>query len=132
MKLSTIFKGLLPAFALLLATSAFAASKGTFYVSEGVTVSGHELPAGEYQLRWEGTGPDVQVNILSLEGKLVTTVPAHLIELDRRGDNNAAVLNTNHDGTRLVQEIDFAGKKYALDFRTMPAGSESMSQTDNN
>jgi len=55
-----------------------------------------------------------------------------LIELDRRGDNNAAVLNTNHDGTRLVQEIDFAGKKYALDFRSMPAGSESMSQTDNN
>ena len=132
MKLSAIFKSLLPALALLLGTSAFAASKGTFYVDESVTVSGHQLARGEYQVKWEGIGPDVQVNILSFEGKLVTTVPAHLIELDRRGDNNAAVLNTNHDGTRSVQEIDFAGKKYALDFRSEPAAPESMPQTDNN
>jgi len=131
MKLSAIFKSLLPALALLLGTSAFATSKGTFYVDESVTVSGHQLARGEYQVKWEGIGPDVQVGILS-QGKLVTTVPAHLIELDRRGDNNAAVLNTNHDGTRSVQEIDFAGKKYALDFRSEPAAPESMPQTDNN
>lgn len=129
MKLSTIFKGLLPTLALLLSTSAFAVSKGTFNTSEGVTVSGHQLPPGEYQVKWEGTGPDVQVSILS-QGKLVTTVPAHLIELDSKGDNNAIVSGKNDDGTTALREIDFAGKKYALDFRGA-AAAESMPQTDN-
>ena len=131
MKLSTIFKGLLPTLALLLSTSAFAASKGAFQISEGVTVSGHQLPPGEYQVKWEGTGPDVQVSILS-QGKVVTTVPAHLIELDSKGDNNAIVSGKNDDGTSTLREIDFAGKKYALDFRSAPAAAESMPGSNNN
>lgn len=130
MKLSTIFKGLLPTLALLLSTSAFAASKGKFQTSEGVTVSGHQLPPGEYQVKWEGTGPDVQVSILS-QGKLVTTASAHLIELGRKEDNNAIVSDKKDDGTKTLKEIDFAGKKYALDFRSA-AAAESMPQTDNN
>ena len=131
MKLSAIFKSLLPALALLLGTSAFAASKGTFYVDESVTVSGHQLAPGQYQVKWEGIGPDVQVGILS-QGKLVTTVPAHLIALSHGEVNDATVWNKNDDGTRSLQEIDFAGKKYALDFRSEPATPESMPQTDNN
>jgi len=131
MKLSAIFKSLLPALALLLGTSAFAASKGTFYVDESVTVSGHQLARGEYQVKWEGIGPDVQVGILS-QGKPVTTVPAHLIALSHGEVNDAAVWNKNDDGTRSLQEIDFAGKKYALDFRSEAAAPESMPQTDNN
>jgi hypothetical protein len=126
MKLSIIFKSLLPTLALLLSASAFAASKGTFYVDESVTVSGHQLSPGEYQVRWEGTGPDVQVSILS-QGKLVTTVPAHLIALNHGEVNDATVLNKNDDGTRSLEEIDFAGKKYALDFRSEPAATDSVS-----
>src|SRR5258708_27698780 len=103
--------------ALLLSASAFAANKGSFNLSEPVTVSGTQLTAGQYQVRWEGNGPEVQVSIL-LEGKVVTAVLAHLIELSRNGAYDATVWNKNDDGTKSLTEIDFAGKKYALDFRS--------------
>ncbi|PYX38222.1 MAG: hypothetical protein DMG75_04465, partial [Acidobacteria bacterium] len=64
MKLSVISKGLLLGMALLLATSAFASNKGSMNVQENLTVSGKQLSAGDYQLQWEGSGPNVEVNIL--------------------------------------------------------------------
>jgi hypothetical protein len=124
MKVSIISKSLLPTLALLLSTSAFAASKGSLNISEPVTVGGQQLSPGAYQVKWEGTGPEVQVSILS-QGKLVTTVPAHLIELSQKGHDDAAVWNKNDDGSRSLQEIDFAGKNYALDFRVQPAATDS-------
>jgi hypothetical protein len=126
MKLSIILKSLLPTLALLLCTSAFAVSKGSLNVFEPLTVSGHQLSPGEYQVRWEGTGPDVQVSILS-QGKLVTTAPAYLIALNHSEANDATVSNKNDDGSRSLEEIDFAGKKYALDFRSEPAATDSVS-----
>ena len=64
MKLSMISRSLLPALALLLATSAFAANKGnkgSFDVFEPVTVSGHQLTPGRYKLTWDGTGSSVEL-----------------------------------------------------------------------
>lgn len=123
MKLSMISKKVLPALALLLATSAFAANKGSFKVDEPVTVSGHQLPPGEYQLRWDGTGPSVELSILS-QGKLVATVPASLVEMSR-ADYSATHLHKNNDGTQSLTEIDFAGKKYSLAFGDESAATES-------
>src|SRR5260370_42182316 len=79
MKLSMIFRKLLPGLALLLATAAFAANTGSFNAYEPITVSGHQLAPGEYQLKWDGAGPSVDVSLLS-RGKLVATVPARLLE----------------------------------------------------
>lgn len=123
MKLSTLSKKLLPGLALLLATGAFAANKGSFHVYERVTVSGHQLAPGEYQLKWDGTGPSVELNILS-QGKVVATVPARLVETSR-ADNSATHLRKNDDGTQSLIEIDFAGKKYALTFTDESAATES-------
>ena len=67
MKLSVISKSLLPALALLLATTAFAANKGnkgSFEVVDPVTVSGHQLAPGQYKLTWDGTGSSVELMIL--------------------------------------------------------------------
>ncbi len=114
MKLSTISKKLLPGLALLLATGAFAANKASFKVFEQVTVSGHQLAPGDYQLKWDGTGPNVELSILS-QGKLVATVPARLVEMSR-ADYSATQLHKNVDGTQSLTEIDFAGKKYSLVF----------------
>jgi hypothetical protein len=108
----------LPALALLLATSAFAtnkANKGSFEVSEPVTVNGHQLAPGQYKLTWEGTGTDVEAMILS-HGKLVETVPAHLLELSQSEPNNTTVSHKNNDGSQSLTQIEFAGKKYALVF----------------
>jgi len=64
-----MFRRLLPILALLLCTSAFAVSKGSFSIDTPATISGHELPPGDYQAKWDGAGPAVQVSILS-KGKL--------------------------------------------------------------
>ena len=127
MKLSMMWKGLLPALALLLSTSAFATSKGSFYVNEPLSVNGYQLAPGQYQVIWEDTGPSLQVSILS-HGKLVTTASARLIELNHKGDDDATVVGKNADGPLTLQAIDFAGKKYELDFRTEAAAMASTSQ----
>ena len=130
MKLSMTFKNVLPVIALLLATSAFAAdkvTKGSVTVFEPVTLSGHQLPPGEYELKWNGTSSSVEVSILS-QGKLVATVPARLIELSEAGWANAIRVDNNEDGTRSVSQIDFAGKKYGLAFGNKSATPGSMSQ----
>ena len=116
--------------ALLLCTSAFAASKGSFSIDTPATISGRQLAPGDYQAKWDGTGPAVQVSILS-KGKLVTTVPARLVELSSPEYNNAVALKQHDDGSWTVREIDFAGKKYELDFRADPAAAESMPEGDN-
>ncbi len=120
MKLSMIFRKLLPGLTLLLATAAFAANKGSFNLSEPATVSGHQLAPGEYQLKWEGTGPSVDVSVVS-QGKVVATVPAHLIQLGHADADSSTETNQNHDGTRSLTKVNFAGKKYALAFGDEPA-----------
>jgi hypothetical protein len=113
MKSSKTFTGLLLGLALLLATSAFAANKGSFQVSDPVTVSGKSLAAGEYTVKWEGTGPNVELNILQ-NNKVVATTSARMIELDRSPSGNTSVVTKNGDGSKTLSEIRFAGKKYAL------------------
>ena len=113
MKFSNTSKGLLLGLALLLATSAFAANKGSLQVSDPVTVSGKSLAAGEYTVKWEGSGPNVELHIL--QGKnVVATIPARLIDLDRSASGNTSVVKRNGDGSKTLSEIRFAGKKYAL------------------
>ena len=81
MSVSKISKGLLLGLALLLATSVFAANKGSLQVSDPVTVNGKQLGAGDYTVKWEGAGPNVELNIL--RGKnVVATVPARMVDLD--------------------------------------------------
>ena len=113
MKFSNTSKGLLLGLALLLATSAFAANKGSLQVSDTVNVSGKSLAAGEYNVKWEGNGPNVELNIL-LGKKVVATIPARLIDLDRSAPGNTSVVKRNEDGSKTLSEIRFAGKKYAL------------------
>jgi len=114
MKTSNMLKGLVLGLAVLMATSAFAASnKGTLQVSDTVTVSGKQLAPGDYKVTWEGTGPNVEVKIT--KGKdVVATVPAHLVDLSRASNDNSAVVNNNSDGSRSLSEIRFSGKKFAL------------------
>ncbi len=134
MKLSTISKSVLPGLALLLATGAFAANnanKGSLNVFEPVTVNGHQLAPGEYKLTWAGTGPNVELMILS-QGKVVATVPARLVELGQAGHDNATESHKNDDGSQSLTQIDFAGKKYALAFGMESAATDSTSQGGGN
>jgi len=113
MKLSTISKSLLLGMALLLATGAFAANKGSLQVQDPVTVSGKQLPAGDYQLKWDGKGSNVELSILK-GNKVVATVPARLVDMNQSAPSDASVIRKNADGSRTLSEIRFSGKKYAL------------------
>lgn len=131
MKLSSIVGKLLLGLALLPAATAFAANKGSLVVDEAVTVSGHPLTPGEYQLKWDGTGSTVELSILS-KGKLVATVPAHVVELEKSSRYDAYGIQKNTDGTLSLSQIKFGGKKYTLALDNNTAATTSVPKKDNN
>ena len=113
MKFATVSKTLLMGLALLLASSAFAATKGEMTLLSPATINGTNLKAGDYKLQWEGTGTDVQLTIL--QGKnVVAKVPAKVIDLSAPAPDNAAILNNGDNGKRTLSGARFQGKKYAL------------------
>jgi len=113
MNAAKISKGLVLGLALLLATSVFAANKGSLQVADSVNVAGKQLAAGDYKLSWEGNGPNVELNIL--QGKnVVATVPARVVELSKASQDSSAVVSSNGDGSKTLSEIRFSGRKYAL------------------
>lgn len=116
MKFSTMSKTMMLSLALLLATSAFAgdAHKGSVQFFNDVQLNGKQLPAGEYQVKWEGTGSNVELSILR-NNKVLATAPAQLVDLNQKPSANAALINNNADGTRSISQIRFAGKKQALE-----------------
>ena len=121
---STLFSRIILAtLALALTTSAFAASdshKSSFEISAATQVNGTTIPAGEYTAKWEGSGPSVQVSIMQGR-KVVATVPAQVVTLDRAAnDTHAEVLNGSN-GERELKALQFAGKKISLQLATESA-----------
>jgi len=98
--------------AVLLATSAFASNKGTLKVHETLEVNGQQLAAGEYQLRWDGSGSNIEVSFMQGK-KEVAKTSAKLVNLDKASDNDSAVVD-HSSGKAIVTEVRFAGKRYAL------------------
>src|SRR4029077_4411204 len=75
-------KSLFLGLALLLATSAFAANKGSLQIQEPTSVNGTKLAPGDYKLEWDGTGPSVELSIMQGK-KVIAKVPAHVVDLSR-------------------------------------------------
>jgi len=129
MKAGNISKGLLLGVTLLLATSLLAvgeSNKGSLQTLSAVTVNGTNLPAGDYLLRWEGEGSNVQLSILKGK-KVVTTTPARVVELAAAPSTDSAVVTSESNGTRTLSQVRFGGKKYALQIEGGSGGGESMS-----
>ncbi len=124
MSVSKISKGLLLSLALLLATSVFAANKGSLQVDNPVILNGKSLAAGEYTVKWEGAGPNVELNIMKGRN-VVATVPARMLDLEQSPNRNSIITSTNSDGHKSLNEIRFSGKKYALAVNAESAKAES-------
>lgn len=124
MKFATVSKSVVMGLALLLASSAFAATKANLQVQTPLTINGTKLKSGDYRLQWEGSGPNVEVSII--QGKnVVTKVPARLVDLQSAPNNDAAVTKRNDDGTSTLTGIRFGGKKYALELGEASDGMQS-------
>ena len=104
----------------LLATSAFAATKASLTLNGAANVNGTTLKAGEYSLQWDGTG-NVEVSIL--HGKnVVAKVPAKVVDLTSPSQYDIAVITKNSDGSSTLSGARFEGKKYALDLGDAGSG----------
>ncbi|MGA7907440.1 MAG: hypothetical protein WCA16_08560 [Candidatus Sulfotelmatobacter sp.] len=127
MKFAAVSKGLILGLALLLASSAFAASKATLQLSNPTVVNGTKLKAGDYKIQWDGSSSNVEVSIL--QGKnVVAKVPAKVVNLDRAAANDAAVTQTNSDGTSSLIGVRFEGKKFALEMGEASDGTGGSSK----
>jgi hypothetical protein len=106
-------KSLFLGLALLLATSAFAANKGSLTVQEPMTVNGTQLKPGDYKVQWDGNGPSVELSITQGK-KVIAKVPAHVVSLEEPSQSDAAVVKNNGDGTKSLTEVRLSGKKFSL------------------
>jgi len=100
---------------LLLAASAIAGNtnKGTLKVAETVSVGGKQLTAGQYQVEWAGSGPDVELTI-SDGRETVAKVPAQILPLTKAEPRSGYSINTDQAGNKALTGIFFGGKKYQL------------------
>jgi hypothetical protein len=124
MKFTTFAKSLILGLAVLLASSAFAATKGSLHLQSAATINGTQLKPGDYKLEWDGSGPNVEVSIL--KGKnVVTKTQAKVVGLSSPALNDAAVVQKNDDGTSSITSVRFEGKKVALDLNSSNDGMQA-------
>jgi hypothetical protein len=114
MKLPRYPLALLSILALLSPLSVFARDKNQHSVDIPSTlqVGDTQLKPGNYKVKWEGSGPDVQVTFLR-DGKTVATVPATLKTNDDQVTQDDIVTQSDN---KTLGEIDFHRDKEALVF----------------
>ena len=131
---SPLFSRMIPSLlALALAGSAFAGSgshKESFQIGTDAQVNGKQLPAGDYEARWEGSGPTVQVSITQGK-KVVATVPAQVVVLDKNSSASETEIKNSANGDREITALRFSGKKYALEFGSESAKAQSKTDSTN-
>jgi len=124
MKFATVSKTLVLGLALVLASSAFAATKASLQLDNAVSVNGTTLKPGDYKLLWEGTGPNVELSIL--QGKnVVVKAPAHVVELETPAANDATVTRKTDSGPNSLSSIRFQGKKFSLELTEASDGMQA-------
>ena len=103
---------LLCAIALLsLAMPVWARTHATTAYSDGTTtIAGTHLKAGDYQLKVEDNGTELQV---VQEGKLVAHVPVQWVQLPNKAKTTEVMLDNNQ-----ITEVQFGGETQAVQIRS--------------
>jgi hypothetical protein len=124
MKFATVSKSLVMGLALLLTSSALAATKASLTLQNPTIINGTKLKPGDYKLQWDGSGPNVEVSIM--QGRTVLAkVPAKVVDLNSPAENNAAVVKHNDDGTSTLAGARFEGKKFAIELGDASDGMQA-------
>jgi hypothetical protein len=124
MKFATVSKSVLMGLALFLATSAFAATRGSLQLGDEVKLNGTTLKAGDYKVEWDGAGPNVELSILKGK-KVVAKTEAQMVDLAAPAPSDAAITVKNASGPNSLTGIRFQGKKYSLN---LASASDGMSE----
>jgi hypothetical protein len=117
-----IVKGILLVGVVLLAGGAFAANRGSLELLHPAEVGGTQLPAGVYDVQWDGSGDQVQLNVLRGK-KTVASTSARIVQVETPSDSDNAIVNKNDDGSMSLTQIHFRGKKYALEIKHEGGGA---------
>jgi len=104
---------LLVGFAMSVGVAAAGANKESFHIQSPTMIGATQLPAGEYTVQWEGTGPAVELKI-SQNKRVKAMAFAKVMPLDRAFTEDATLVHTDGDGGRRLLEIRFSRKKFFL------------------
>jgi len=115
MKLGKYVALAVAAAALLVTTAMAADNQGSITFASPTQIGSQQLKAGDYKVQWDGSGSSVQVKFLQ-RGKVVATSTASLVEQKTAVPTDQAVVKTEDNGARALQEIDFAKHKVSLMF----------------
>ena len=107
------FAGVMTGIAMLFATTALAAEKGSMKLFDPALVNGVQLSPGEYTLQWDGTGNNLQVQILQGK-KVVATTTAALVQLKAPASRDMTTTRRAENNAKTLTEVAFRGKSYAL------------------
>lgn len=123
MKVLRLF-AILFAGSLLLSTAALAVktNKKTIHLYEDAKVKGTVLHPGDYKVEWNGSGPNVSLDIVH-DGTTVATVPARVVAENTAHEHDGYILRPAKNGGKSIEEIFFSGKKY--DLKISPSGKTS-------
>ena len=118
MKYSKYF-AVITAFCLITTAGLFADSKskdrGSINLSNSVQIGSTQVAPGDYKVEWNGTGDNVQVNIL--KGKnVVATTQGKLVQLPEKAENNSVTTKADDNNTRALMEIQFDNRRESLVF----------------
>ena len=113
--------------ALALATSAFAAEKGSMKLFDPAVVGGVQLAPGDYNVTWEGNGPNVELKIAK-GNKIVATAPAQTIELKSVPPSDGTTTKATAEGKAAVSEIFFRGKTRVFEIAPNATTTDALAQ----
>jgi hypothetical protein len=107
------FAGVMTGIAMLFATTALAAEKGSMKLFDPTLVNGVQLSPGDYALQWDGTGNNLQVQILQGK-KIIATTAGALVQLKAPASQNMTSTRRAENNAKALTEVEFRGKSYAL------------------
>jgi hypothetical protein len=86
---------------------------GKMSVPDAVQVGSTRLAPGDYNVKWTGTGDNLEITIL--KGKNVkATAEGKLVELEAPAASNAIVTKSTGSAVRALDQIQFNDRKEAL------------------
>ena len=132
MNVVKITKSIVLGVSLLAATAAMAATensgKSSVQFDSPVNVNGTQLPAGHYDLKWNTSPSGTELRFISSKNA-VTTVPARVVELDRKDNQSSLDTVQAQDGSMTLLSLHFSGKTYALAVGPNPSADETPAAT---
>jgi hypothetical protein len=106
----------LTALALLAASNAYAANRGSLHVSSPEDVAGKQLAAGDYSVRWEDRASGVELTIMH-GNKVVATAIADEVPLQNASISDSVVIDIQKGEQPHLLQIFFSGQRVAFEIR---------------